>query len=91
MEKQVLEQSWYLETVTKKPRLHTNNPSATLFDDRSIANGGFKIKPNIIYNNNFNYEEILSKIQSEKNKPIEENITRKNINLYEKLYKILKI
>ena len=39
-----------------------------------LANGWFKIKPNIIYNNNFNYEEILSKIQSEKNKPIEENI-----------------
>ena len=57
-----------------------------------LANGGFKIKPNIIYNSNFNYEEILSKIQSEKNKPIQANILKdQNINLYEKLYKNSKI
>ena len=37
---------------------------------------------------NFNYEEILSKIESEKNKPSKANILKdKNINLYEKLYK----
>ena len=53
-----------------------------------LANGGFKIKPIIIYNSNFNYEEILSKIESEKNKPSKANILKdKNINLYEKLYK----
>ena len=89
--KQVLEQSWYLgETVITgigQGYIQTT-PLQLCLMTAQLANGGFKIKPNIIYNNNFNYEEILSKIQSEKNKPIEANILQeKNINLYEKLYK----
>ena len=89
--KQVLEQSWYLgETVITgigQGYIQTT-PLQLCLMTAQLANGGFKIKPNIIYNNNFNYEEILSKIQSEKNKPIEANILQeKDINLYEKLYK----
>ena len=89
--KQVLEQSWYLgETVITgigQGYIQTT-PLQLCLMTAQLANGGFKIKPNIIYNDNFNYEEILSKIQSEKNKPIEENILHdRNINLYEKLYK----
>ena len=89
--KQVLEQSWYLgETVITgigQGYIQTT-PLQLCLMTAQLANGGFKIKPNIIYNNNFNYEEILSKIQSEKNKPIEANILQeRDINLYEKLYK----
>ena len=89
--KQVLEQSWYLgETVITgigQGYIQTT-PLQLCLMTAQLANGGFKIKPSIIYNNNFNYEEILSKIQSEKNKPIEANILQdRNINLYEKLYK----
>ncbi len=89
--KQVLEQSWYLgETVITgigQGYIQTT-PLQLCLMTAQLANGGFKIKPNLIYNNNFNYEEILSKIQSEKNKPIEANILHeKDINLYEKLYK----
>ncbi len=89
--KQVLEQSWYLgETVITgigQGYIQTT-PLQLCLMTAQLANGGFKIKPNIIYNNNFNYDEILSKIQSEKNKPIESNILQeKDINLYEKLYK----
>ena len=71
--KQVLEQSWYLgETVITgigQGYIQTT-PLQLCLMTAQLANGGFKIKPNIIYNSNFNYEEILSKIQSEKNKPI---------------------
>ncbi len=89
--KQVLEQSWYLgETVITgigQGYIQTT-PLQLCLMTAQLANGGFKIKPSIIYNKNFNYEEILSKIQSEKNKPIEANILQdRNINLYEKLYK----
>ena len=89
--KQVLEQSWYLgETVITgigQGYIQTT-PLQLCLMTAQLANGGFKIKPSIIYNNNFNYDEILSKIQSEKNKPIEANILQdRNINLYEKLYK----
>ena len=89
--KQVLEQSWYLgETVITgigQGYIQTT-PLQLCLMTAQLANGGFKIKPNIIYNSNFNYEEILSKIESEKNKPSNANILKdKNINLYEKLYK----
>ena len=89
--KQVLEQSWYLgETVITgigQGYIQTT-PIQLCLMTAQLANGGFKIKPNIIYNNNLNYEEILSKIQFEKNKPVEANILQdRNINLYEKLYK----
>ena len=89
--KQVLEQSWYLgETVITgigQGYIQTT-PLQLCLMTAQLANGGFKIKPNIIYNSNFNYEEILSKIESEKNKPSKANILKdKNINLYEKLYK----
>ena len=72
--KQVLEQSWYLgETVITgigQGYIQTT-PLQLCLMTAQLANGGFKIKPNIIYDNNFNYDEILSKIQSEKNKPVE--------------------
>jgi len=89
--KQVLEQSWYLgETVITgigQGYIQTT-PLQLCLMTAQLANGGFKIKPNLIYNNKFNYEKILSKIQSEKNKPIEANILQeRDINLYEKLYK----
>ena len=89
--KQVLEQSWYLgETVITgigQGYIQTT-PLQLCLMTAQLANGGFKIKPNIIYKSNFNYEEILSKIESEKNKPSKANILKdKNINLYEKLYK----
>ena len=89
--KQVLEQSWYLgETVITgigQGYIQTT-PLQLCLMTAQLANGGFKIKPNIIYNSNFNYEEILSKIESEKNKPSKANILKdKNINFYEKLYK----
>ncbi len=89
--KQVLEQSWYLgETVITgigQGYIQTT-PLQLCLMTAQLANGGFKIKPNIIYDKNSNYDEILSKIQSEKNKPIEANILQeRDINLYEKLYK----
>ena len=77
--KQVLEQSWYLgETVITgigQGYIQTT-PLQLCLMTAQLANGGFKIKPNIIYNSNFNYEEILSKIQSEKNKPKSKYIKR---------------
>ncbi len=89
--KQALEQSWYLgETVITgigQGYIQTT-PLQLCLMTAQLANGGFKIKPNIIYNNNFKYEEILSKIQYAKNKPIEENVLQeRDINFYEKLYK----
>jgi len=69
--KQVLEQSWYLgETVITgigQGYIQTT-PLQLCLMTAQIANGGYKIKPKIIYDENFTFEEIKSKIISQESK-----------------------
>ena len=52
-----------------------------------IANGGYKIKPKIIYDNEFSFEEIKSKIKYNNAKILNKNFLKdENINLYERIY-----
>ena len=89
--KQVLDQSWYLgETVITgigQGYIQTT-PLQLCLMTAQLANGGFKIKPNIIYDNKIDLEEIKSTIEIEKNKSVSQNILKDHqTKIYGRLYK----
>ena len=65
--KQNLEQSWYLgETIITgigQGYIQTT-PLQLCLMTAQLANGGYKIKPNMIYDQNNNFEKIILKIQN---------------------------
>ena len=90
--RQHLEQSWYLgETVITgigQGYIQTT-PLQLCLMTAQLANGGYKIKPNIIYGDNyFSFEEIISKIKMHKPLLHEQNILKeKEIKNYERMFK----
>ena len=89
----ILEKSWYLgETVINgigQGYIQTT-PLQLALMTAQIANGGFKIKPHVIYNEKINYEEVKKQInQNLKN----ENVIHQNflndieIKPYQRMYK----
>ncbi len=66
--KTALEQSWYLgETVINgigQGYIQTT-PLQLCLMTAQIANGGYKIKPHIIFDENINFEEIIDKINND--------------------------
>ena len=89
--KQVLEQSWYLgETVITgigQGYIQTT-PLQLCLMTAQLANGGYKIKPNLIYDKEINLDAIKSKIESEKNKSVSQNILKDHeFKHYERLYR----
>ena len=90
MEKDNLDQSWYLgETIITgigQGYIQTT-PMQLCLMMAQIANGGYKIKPKIIYDNEFSFEEIKSKIKYNNAKILNKNFLKdENINLYERIY-----
>jgi len=90
--RQNLEQSWYLgETVITgigQGYIQTT-PLQLCLMTAQLANGGYKIKPNIVYGDNyFSFEEIISKIKMHKPLLHEQNILKeKEIKNYERMFK----
>ena len=85
-----LDQSWYLgETIITgigQGYIQTT-PMQLCLMMAQIANGGYKIKPKIIYDNEFSFEEIKSKIKYNNAKILNKNFLKdENINLYERIY-----
>ena len=85
-----LDQSWYLgETIITgigQGYIQTT-PMQLCLMMAQIANGGYKIKPKIIYDNEFSFEEIKSKIKYNTAKILNKNFLKdENINLYERIY-----
>ena len=78
--KQNLEQSWYLgETVITgigQGYIQTT-PLQLCLMTAQLANGGYKVKPNIIFNQNTNFEKIILEIQNNKIEKLYKN--QKNI------------
>ena len=88
--KENLDQSWYLgETIITgigQGYIQTT-PMQLCLMMAQIANGGYKIKPKIIYDNEFSFEEIKSKIKYNNAKILNKNFLKdENINLYERIY-----
>ena len=88
--KENLDQSWYLgETIITgigQGYIQTT-PMQLCLMMAQIANGGYKIKPKIIYDNEFSFEEIKSKIKYNTAKILNKNFLKdENINLYERIY-----
>ena len=85
-----LEQSWYLgETIITgigQGYIETT-PLQLCLMTAQLANGGYKIKPNIIYDENISFNEIKSKIEINEAKPYNKNILKEQeIKLYQRLY-----
>jgi len=88
--KQTLEQSWYLgETVITgigQGYIQTT-PLQLCLMTAQLANGGYKIKPNIIYQDNINFDEIILKIKSDEGRLYQKNMLKEQeINYYQRLY-----
>ncbi len=89
--RQNLEQSWYLgETIITGigQGYIQSTPLQLCLMTAQLANGGYKIKPRIIYKNNPNFEEIISKIKNYKPTLHGQNIlNEQDIKLYGRMYK----
>ena len=88
--KQYLEQSWYLgETIITgigQGYIQTT-PLQLCLMTAQLANGGYKIKPKIIYEEDISFEEIKQKIVNESKDISKINILEsKEIKPYQKLY-----
>ena len=88
--KQYLEQSWYLgETIITgigQGYIQTT-PLQLCLMTAQLANGGYKIKPKIIYEEDISFEEIKQKIANESKDISKINILEsKEIKPYQKLY-----
>ncbi len=88
--RQVLEQSWYLgETVITgigQGYIQTT-PLQLCLMTAHLANGGFKIKPNIIYQDEINFDAIISKIKSDKDKLYQKSMLQEQeIDTHQRLY-----
>ena len=89
--KENLEQSWYLgETIITgigQGYIQTT-PMQLCLMMAQIANGGYKIDPKIIYDEELSLEEIKSKIQYNKAKLINKNFLKdQKFGLYQRMYK----
>ena len=88
--KQYLEQSWYLgETIITgigQGYIQTT-PLQLCLMTAQLANGGYKIKPKIIYDDDISFEEIKLKIENESKNINKINILEsKEFKPYQKLY-----
>ena len=90
--KQYLNQSWYLgETVITgigQGYIQTT-PLQLCLMTAQIANGGYKIEPNIIYNDKIRYEEIIKKIQNQNQSFLKNTdiLKEQEIKNYERMYR----
>ena len=96
--KNILEKNWYLgETVINgigQGYIQTT-PLQLCLMTAQLANGGYKIKPHIIFDDSIDYEKIKNKIQNDiKNSKLNvseinnQNILKeKDINHYQRMYK----